>query len=154
MSETPSRAALTNWLLTLVTGQLTVPQKCGDGRAQITTDAAGKPIYPYWVLYSIPGGYMGGPPLGQAQGDARYVYQIDSVGRTRAQSEMAADRVRNWLVGRTSAGVFVVQAANPDGLTIHDRIVDGTPGAPLQEGQSPNEVFTVSDTIAVDVSVR
>ena len=154
MSETPSRAAVTAWLLALVTGRLTVPQKCGDSRAEITLDASGKTIYPYWVLYPIPGGWMNGPPLGQAQGDARFVYQLDSVGRTRAQAEMAADRGREWLVGRTSAGVFVVQAADPDGVKIHDRIVDGTPGAPLQEGQPPNEVFTVSDTIAVDVSVR
>lgn len=154
MSETPSRAAVTNWLLALITGQLTSPQKCGDARAQITYDAGGKAIYPYWVLYSIPGGYMSGPPLGQAQGDARYVYQVDSVGRTRAQVEMAADRAREWVVGRTSAGVFVVQAADPDGVKIHDRIVDGTPGAPLQEGQSPNEVFTVSETYGIDVSVR
>jgi hypothetical protein len=154
MSETPSRAAVTGWLLALMNAQITDPQKCGDGRAQITLDAEGKTIYPYWVLYSIPGGSMGGPPMGQAQGDARYVYQIDAVGRTRAQAEMGADRSREWVVGRTSAGAFVVQATDPDGLRIHDRIVDGTPGAPLQEGQPPNEVFTVSDTFGIDVSVE
>jgi hypothetical protein len=154
MSETPSRAQVTNWALALVSNQLPGPQKCGDGRAELSYEADGKAIYPYYILFSIPGGWMNGPPMGQAQGDARFSYQLDSVGRTRAQAEMAADRAREWLVGRTSAGVFVVQAADPDGVKIHDRIVDGTPGAPRQEGQSPNEVFTVSDTIAVDVSVR
>jgi hypothetical protein len=153
MSETPSKAAVTDWFIALITSQLTVPQKCGDMRAEVTLDGSGNKIYPYWVVFSIPGGSVTGPPMGQAQGDARFSIQLDSVGLTRGQAEMAADRARNWVVGRTSAGVFVVVRPDPDGLRIHDRIVDGTPGAPLQEGQNPNEVFTVSETYAIDVTV-
>lgn len=142
-----------DWFLAMITSKLTSPQKCGDARAELASDADGKPIYPYFVAYSIPGGSVSGAPLGQAQGDAEFLIQLDSVGRTRQQAQMAADRARNWVVGRTSDGQFVVQAGNPDGVRIHDRIVDGTPGAPLQEGQPPNEVFTVSDTYGIYVSV-
>lgn len=152
--ETPSTAAVTDWLLALIRSQLVGPigdLTCGDGRAQV--NAAGALLYPYHVLYSIPGGSVGGPALGQAQGDAVFVYQLDSVGLTRQQAQAAADRARNWVVGRTAAGVFVVQAPDPEGLRISDRIVDGTPGAPLQEGQPPKEVFTVSDTIGIHVTV-
>lgn len=153
MANTPQKAVVTAWLLDLVQSRLSlatpVGQKIGDGRAE------GSPlIYPYHVLYSITGGSISGPPLGQAQGDAVLVYQIDSVGRTRDQAERAGDRLREWVVGRTPAGVFVVQVADPDGHAIHDRIVDGTPGAPLQEGQPPNEVFTVSDSIGIHVTVK
>ena len=153
MSNTPNRAAVTQWLLDLVTGALPGAQKCGDMRAELTVES-GQTVYPYHVLWPIPGGSVSGPPLGQAQGDARFVYQIDSVGRTRAQAEMGADRIREWVAGRTPQGAFVVQAAAPEGLAIHDRIVDGTPGAPLTEGQPPNEVFTVSETYGIDVSVK
>lgn len=153
MSNTPQKAVITTWLLEMVNSRLAMElpagQKMGDARAE------GSPlIYPYHVLYSIAGGSIGGPPLGQSSGDAVLVYQIDSVGRTRDSAERLADRLREWLVGRTPQGAFVVQVADPDGHAIHDRIVDGTPGAPLQEGQPPNEVFTVSETYGIHVSVK
>ena len=153
MVNTPHRAMITQWLLDLVNAQLATVLPAGQKMGRFR--AEGSPlIYPYHVLYSITGGSISGPPLGQAQGDAVLVYQLDSVGRTDDQAEMAADRLREWVVGRTPAGVFVVQAADPDGHAIHDRIVDGTPGAPLQEGQPPNEVFTVSETYGIHVSVK
>ena len=151
MSQTPSRAEVTQWLLDLIQNQLPVGNKCGDGKPEAP---AGQPLqYPYRVVYSIAGGSMSGPPLGQSHGDAVYPYQVDSVGRTRADAETAAAEVMEWVVGRTSAGAFVVQAADPDGVRISDRIVDGTPGAPLQEGQPPNQVFTVSHTFGLYVTV-
>lgn len=152
---TPPRSLVTGWLLGLVRARLVLESPtgltCGDGRAEVND--TGVLVYPYHVVYSIPGGWFAGPAMGQAQGDAEFVYQVDSVGRTRQQAETAADRVRNWIVGRTAAGAFVVQAADPEGLRISDRIVDGTPGAPLQEGQPPKEVFTVSDTIGIHVTM-
>lgn len=151
MSETPSRAAVNNWARELVTSKLPPGERCGDARAEFP--AGSGPVYPYHVLYSVPGGYVSGPPMGQAQGDALFLFQLDSVGLTRDQAEQAADRARNWLVGRTIHGEFVVQPPDPDGVRIHDRIVDGTPGAPLQEGQPPREVFTVSETYGIHVSV-
>lgn len=157
MTQTPNKSEVTDWLLELATDMLPGAQKCGDARAEFpeaSPGVAGPPIYPYNVLYSIPGGSIGGPPLGQAQGDARLLYQMDSVGKTRRQAEQAADRMRNWIAGRGPDGRFVVVKGDPDNVHIHDRIVDGTPGAPLQEGQPPNEVFTVSETFGIDVTVR
>lgn len=152
MSQTPNRDPVTSWLIQLIDSKLPAGFKCGDGRPEAPS---GLPLkYPYNVVFSVPGGSVSGPPLGQASGDALYLYQVDSVGKNRKQTEQAADRIREWVVGRTPAGVFVVQAPDPDGLRISDRIVDGTPGAPLQEGQPPNEVFTVSETYGLYVTVE
>lgn len=152
MSETPNRAAVTAWLKALLDGKVPVGQVCGLGKPQAP---AGQPLqFPYRVLYSIPGGSVSGPALGQSSGDATYSYQVDSVARDYAIAEAAGAEVLEWIVGRTADGVFVVQAPDPDELRISDRIVDGTPGAPLQEGQPPNQVFTVSHTFAVYVTVE
>ena len=150
MTETPDRSLVTDWLIALIQSQLPAGSKCGDAKPEAPT---GQPlVYPYRVVYSIPGGGMSGPPLGQSHGDASYPYQVDSVGRTRADAESAAAQVMEWVVGRTAAGVFVVPGPVPSGFRISDRIVDGTPGAPLQEGQPPNQVFTVSHTFGLYVT--
>jgi hypothetical protein len=151
MSNTPARAPVTAWLLALIRGTLPAGQTCGDMRAE--NNSSGELKYPYRVLWPIPGGYVDGPALGQAQGDALFVFQLDSVGKTRDQAEQAADRSREAIAGRGPDGSFALKPADPNGLRIHDRIVDGTPGAPLLEGQSPNEVYTVSETYGIYVSV-
>lgn len=152
MSQTPSRAACTQWLIDLIQSKLPTDSKCGDAKPEAPV---GLPLkYPYRVVHSIPGGGMSGPPLGQAYGDAIYSYQVDSVGRSRAEAEDAAADVMEWVVGRAADGSFVVQASDPDGVRISDRIVDGTPGAPLQEGQPPNQVFTVSHTFGLCVTAE
>jgi hypothetical protein len=151
MSHTPGRALVTDWLLALIRSTLPAGQTCGDMRAE--NNSSGELIYPYRVLWPIPGGSVSGPALGQAQGDAALVFQVDYVGRTRDQAEKAADLGRETIAGRKPDGSFVRPAANPNGLVIHDRIVDGTPGAPLKEGQPPNEVYTVSESYGIFVSV-
>lgn len=152
MSQTPNRPACTDWLIALIQSQLPADSKCGDAKPEAPT---GLPLkYPYRVVHSIAGGSASGPPLGQAYGDATYSYQVDSVGRTRAEAEAAAADVMEWVVGRAADGQFVVQATDPVGVRISDRIVDGTPGAPLQEGQPPNQVFTVSHTFGLSVTVE
>lgn len=152
MSQTPDRAAVTQWVVDFITAQLPPGQICGDAKPDAPD---GQPlVYPYRVVYSIPGGGMSGPPLGQSHGDAVYPYQIDSVGHTRAEAEAAAAEVMEWMVGRRPDGSFVATMSGPSGIRISDRIVDGTPGAPLQEGQPPNQVFTVSHTFGLYVTVE
>lgn len=150
--ETPNRSDVTDWLIGLIQSKLPAGRKCGDAKPEAPD---GQPlVYPYRVVYSIPGGSMSGPPLGQSHGDATYAYQVDSVGRTRAEAEAAGAEVLEWVVGRGADGKFVVSSPGPSGIRISDRIVDGTPGAPLQEGQPPNQVFTVSHTFGLYVTVE
>lgn len=152
VSQTPDRSAVTDWLIALIQSQLPATQLCGDAKPEAPAGQA--LVFPYRVVHSVPGGSMSGPPLGQSHGDAVYVYQVDSVGRTRASAEQAAAEVMEWVVGRNPDSTFVVPAAGPSGVRISDRIVDGTPGAPLQEGQPPNQVFTVSHTFGLYVTAE
>lgn len=152
LSETPNRADVTAWLVEMIQSRLAAGNKCGLGKPEAPT---GQPLpYPYRVVYSIPGGGMSGPPLGQAFGDAIYPYQVDSVGKTYDEAERAGADVLEWVVGRGADGQFVVPGGSPSGIRISDRIMDGTPGAPLQEGQPPNQVFTVSHTFGLYVTVE
>lgn len=149
----PDQGEVFEWLRWLLQSRLPTGQKCGDHRAEPTLDGNGAPIFPMSVLHAIPGGSVSGPPLGEAQADAVFMFQIDSVGRTAGQALSFASRQRHWAVGRTPDGKFAVVTAGPDGIRVHDRILEGSPGAPLLEGSPPNEVYTVSDLISVSVSV-
>jgi hypothetical protein len=149
----PDEALLFQWLRELIEAQLPDGQKCGDHRAEPTYDSAGKPIFPMSVLHVIPGGSVSGPPLGAAQADATFMFQADAVGRTTVQALSLAARHRHWIAGRERGGEFAIVTAVPGGLAVHDRILEGSPGAPLIEGSPPNEVYTVSDIFSVSVSV-
>lgn len=149
--QVPDYDLVTQWLIDLVSSKLPTGEKCGDHRAEFPSDT---PIYPYNVLYGVPGGTTGGPPLGAAQADATFIFQIDSVGLDPKQARKQASRVRHWVAGRTETGAYAVVSAGPDGISISDRIGEGSPGAPLLEGTPPTEVYTVSDLFAISVSVR
>lgn len=149
----PDQGEVFEWLRWLVQGRLPTGQKCGDHRAEPTNDTGGNPIFPLSVLHAVPGGALSGPPMGDAQGDATFLYQLDAVGRTAQQALSLASRHRHWVAGRTLDGKYAVVTAGPDGIRVHDRILEGSPGAPLLEGSPPNEVFTVSDLFAISVSV-
>jgi len=101
----------------------------------------------------VPGGWVGGPVLGQAEGSAGYVYQVDSVGRTRAQSEAMASRARDRIAGRSKTGAYTAAANSPAGTVVNDRMTDGAPGSPIAEGSYPNEVWTTSERFVVSVSL-
>jgi hypothetical protein len=146
MNAVVQRFLITAWLLGLVDSRLPNGSKCGDHKSPAIA------VHPYPVLYSIPGGTVSGPPLADAQADADLVYQLDSVGRTRDQAEELAGRMLNWVVGRARDGKFLVVTANPDGHIIHDRIAEGSIGAPLAEGTQPNEVYTVSQRFVISVT--
>lgn len=146
-TTTPDRGIVTEWLLGLLAAD---PNGYGVGDHKAP---AGPVTYPYLVVYSIPGGSVGGPPMGQAQGDASFVYQVDSVGLTREQSEKLASRARERVSGRTATGSWFAAATPPSGLAVNDRIAEGSPGAPLAEGSYPNEVWTTSERFVVSVTL-
>jgi hypothetical protein len=143
---TPDRADVTDWLVGLLrdNGQWLV----GDHKAPAGAD----PLRGYLVVYSIPGGGVGGPPLGAAAQDAVFVYQVDAVGRTREQAERLSARARLMAAGRDEQGAYHAAADDPVGLAVHDRVLDGSPGSAIAEGSFPNEVYTVSERFAIAVS--
>lgn len=149
----PDQAEVFAWLLALIQSRLPPGQKCGDHRAEPLYDDKGQAVWPLSVAHVVPGGSISGPPMGDAQGDATFMFQVDAVGQTASQALKLAGRHRHWIAGRTPDGKYAVVTAGPDGIRVHDRILEGSPGAPLLEGSPPNEVYTVSDLFAVSVSV-
>jgi hypothetical protein len=95
-------------------------------RAPLPDDGATAPDLPYWVLYSIPGGGLAGPPSA-VESDAAFVYQVTAVGERGDQTEMVLDRVRVALLTRGPSGV---QAPNLGiaGMTIMGIELDGMGG--------------------------
>lgn len=149
---TPDAAAVNRWLLDLL-GDEPGDFLVGDHQAPIT-DPDEVLAYPYWVLWHIGGGGVDGPPLGASSADAAFVFQLDSVGKTREQTVQLATRGRERVVGRTAAGAYAAPKSSPSGIVILDRFLDGAPGAPLAEGDRPNEVWTHSERYIITVSAQ
>ncbi|MEV4557200.1 hypothetical protein AB0K51_09395 [Kitasatospora sp. NPDC049285] len=82
-------------------------RSCGYGAAPLAADKPTGNTIPYCVLYPLGGTSGDGPPFGDADGDARMIYQVTSIGTTAEQAEWMADKVRTALLGRTSVGAFV-----------------------------------------------
>jgi hypothetical protein len=144
-TTTPDRADVTQWLLDLlIADEPTFP--VGDHNAPDPLE------YPYRVVWSVPGGSVSGPPLGESAADADLVYQVDSVGLTREQAERLAARTRRTVAGRLPDGSFHAAAEPPSGLSVSDRILDGSAGSPIVEGTRPNEVWTVSERFVISVT--
>ena len=147
MANTPDRASVTKWLVDLLKSDPNAYPVGDHGapRADVS--------YPYWTVWGIPGGSVSGPAMGQSQGDASFVYQVDSVGQTREQSERLASRARDRVAGRAANGQYAAAANDPAAMRVLDRISEGTVGAPVPEGTYPNEVWTTSERFVVSVSL-
>ena len=143
---TPDRATVTAWLIDLL--------KSAPGSFRVGDGVAPEGGYPYAVVHSIDGGGFTGPGLGAQIADATFVYQVDSVGQTRAQAEKLASRMRNAVAGRLASGQYAVAANNPTGHKVLDRVPDGVSGAAVVEGTPPHEVFTVSERFAISVTTQ
>lgn len=74
-----------------------LPREAGDGEAPADRTT------PYHVLYVIPGGTLDGS-WGNPHEEMDVVVQVNSVGGTREQAQLAQTEVRAALVGRTSSG--------------------------------------------------
>jgi len=149
----PDKELVLLWLIDMLSSKLPTGQKCGNHRAEPVYDTNQKVIFPFLVAHMVPGGSQSGPPLGAAQADATYVFQVDSVAMDPGTALAMSSRVNHWVAGRTAAGVYAVVTDDPDGIRISDRIGSGSPGAPLLEGSPPTEVYTVSDLFEISVSV-
>ena len=139
----PDRQLVTTALLSMLAAGTGKP--VGDHKAPLSTEP------PYCVLYSIPGGGYWGAALVGPEADADFVYQVDSVGLKRNQTEWLADRVRRSMLARTSSGAFQVTINPPLGLKVADRVPDGGPGGVQVDGDPPHEVFSVAERFVLRV---
>lgn len=142
----PDRQLVTTALVAMVaagTGKST-----GDHKAPATLT----PGDPYAIVYAIPGGRFWGGGLVAPDASADLVYQVDSIGATRAQAEWMGDRVRRTILARTSTGAFQVAFPAVAGWSMADREPDGGPGGVDVAGVPPNEVFTVAERYTLRVT--
>ena len=144
----PDRQLLTNSLLAMLTAGTGRP--VGDHKAP-PPPAPPAVYHPYSVLYSIPGGGFLGAALVAPDADADFVYQVDSVGVRRDQTEWLADRVRRSMLARTASGAFQVSLLSPAGLKIADRLPDGGAGGVQVDGTPPHEVFSIAERFVLRV---
>jgi hypothetical protein len=99
----------------------------------------------------IPGGGYDGPPLRDPNADAAFVYQVDSVGRTRSQAEWAADVARRTVLARNN-GTFQVPFPDLEALVVINRDADTNPGGVTPQGEGINRVYTVSERFVLFVT--
>jgi hypothetical protein len=135
-----NRRFLTNGLIECL--ETRTGKKCGDHEAPVTEDKT------YMILYALPGGDVGGPPLVAPEADVTVVYQITSVGEERANAEWMADRARQAIMGRYEDGRFKSEISTPSGYVVADRrqLPDGGVD---REGKAPNVVYSVPNRYAL-----
>lgn len=147
---TPDREDLTAWLIELLRED-SLGLSVGDHGPPAFDGAA---VYPFFVVWGIPGGYISGPAFGASTADAGFVFQVDSVGMTREQAGRAATRMRERVIGRTRTGSLSVPKDSPSGIVILDRYLDGAAGTPAAAGDRPNEVWTSSERYVLAVTTE
>ncbi|MFF7586754.1 hypothetical protein ACFZCK_04575 [Kitasatospora purpeofusca] len=113
----------------LVTG---TGRSCGYGVVPAAGALPTGAAFPYSVLYPL-GGTSDGPPFGDADADARLLYQVTSIGQSAEQAEWMGDKVRSTLLGRTGAGAFAVPITAV-GHVVIGRSLDGAEGVTAEAG--------------------
>jgi hypothetical protein len=139
---------VTEWLIELLktdNGNFDV----GDHMAPPGADAR---VAPYFVVWGIAGGSFDGPPLHDPEGDHSIVYQVDAVGFLRPQAQALAARARNMITGRLPNGGYISALASPAGMSIHDRISDGSSGGVIVEGTAPDEIYSAPNRYVLTVT--
>lgn len=112
-------------------------------------EAAGAvaPGLPYLILYPLMGGGFAGPSFADYEADATYPYQVTTVAETGEQADYWADRVRQAMIGRSAAGVYL-HALAVAGLTILERRSAASAGGVDVSGS----LFSVPEQFEIDVS--
>lgn len=98
----------------------------GSGARVYDTDVPASAVFPYHVLFQIPGGSWSGPPLWDPTADAALVFQIDSIGNRRDQAQWAGDRAARVFLERTG-GVLTHTLTPPAGWSECARLPADTP---------------------------
>ncbi|MGW0822516.1 hypothetical protein [Streptomyces sp. NPDC002845] len=107
-------------------------RSCGYGTAPTSSSTPSGATIPYSVLYPL-GITTSGPAYGDADADARVLFQVTSVALTAEQAEWMADRVRTAILGRTSSGDFV-NAVTVAGCAVIGRELDKEEGVTVSGG--------------------
>lgn len=105
----------------------------------------------YTYVYSIDGGSYDGSPFWSPEADATLVYQVTSVGLSRAHAEWLADRVRLTMTSRSSDGGFQVAFPALAGMTVIHRAPDGTSPGVIPEGPPENRVYNIPERYRISV---
>lgn len=107
-------------------------RSCGYGTAPTASSTPTGATIPYSVLYPL-GITTSGPEYGDADADARDLFQITSVASTTEQVEWMADKVRSAILGRTAKGDFT-NAVTIAGCAVIDRELDKEEGVTVSGG--------------------
>lgn len=100
------------------------------------------PIYPYWILYAIPGGVADPmPDLDMRLDETTAVWQVTAVSPFRNQAQRLARVCRDLVLGRNDHG-FVYPIAVPFGWEIADRQPDAAHAGVMRAGDPPNAIFS------------
>lgn len=115
---------------TMLAGATT--RSCGYGTAPTSSSTPTAAVIPYSVLYPL-GITTSGPAYGDADADARVLFQVTCVASTAEQAEWMADKVRGALLGRTAKGDFVTTIAIA-GCAVIGRELDKEEGVTVSGG--------------------
>ncbi|GAA1353539.1 hypothetical protein [Streptomyces beijiangensis] len=101
-------------------------RSCGYSTIPTTASLPTGSALPYFVLYEL-GQVSSGPPFGDANADARLLFQVTTVAQTPDACSAGADKVRAGFLGRTTSGwTFPINV--PDGLAVMGRELDREDG--------------------------
>ncbi|MCX4761911.1 hypothetical protein OG562_13185 [Streptomyces sp. NBC_01275] len=107
-------------------------RSCGYGTAPTSSSTPTGATIPYSVLYPL-GITTSGPAFGDADADARVLFQVTCVASTAEQAEWMADKVRAAILGRSAKGDFV-NAVVVAGCAVIGRELDKEEGVTVSGG--------------------
>ncbi len=108
------------------------------------------PVYPFHILYSIPGGGWSGPIIDD-QSDATLVYQVTTVAKRRDSAELGADLLAARVLDMNGGG-YVYPLVMPAGWACIDRSYDGPPEGIERVGDPPHHLFNAVRKYAIAVT--
>lgn len=122
----------------------------GDHQAPFDrVDALKQTSAPYSIMHALPGGMSSGPPLGYADSDFNFEYQITVVGLRPDQTLMLLQKIREVMIGRDLNYALKYPLIVP-GLVVMDRTLASPPGGVLPIGK----IFNAIESYFVKVSVE
>lgn len=143
-SKAPARQAVTDALVAMLADVTECPAWDPDGPHPASSDYDSMP---YSVVECVGGGVSLGD-LGSPDGMVAVLWQVTSVGSTRAQALGLADRVREAIIARDTGGEFP-NAISAHGVRVTERRWEGDGGVQV-DGDVVNVVEDFRLTLVDD----